>query len=67
MTDFTVTITDEAELAGITWSREQYNERAPMLPNGQPSGTPIETDEAYMQFVMGNAAKSYVIQKSKAP
>ena len=32
MTDFTVTITDPEQLAGITWAREQYNAAIPPPP-----------------------------------
>ena len=33
MTDFIVTITDPAQLAGITWAREQYNASLPPPPS----------------------------------
>jgi hypothetical protein len=32
MTDFVVTITDPAQLAGITWAREQFNASLPPPP-----------------------------------
>lgn len=53
MTDFTVTITDEASLAGITAARLVYNETAE---------APLETDDEYVQFVMEKAALSYAVQ-----
>lgn len=36
MTDFTVTITDQASLDGITWAREQYNASLPPPPPDMP-------------------------------
>lgn len=54
MSKFTIEITDEAKLAGITSAREAYNE---VNPND-----PIETDEGYTQFVMDSAAESYANQ-----
>lgn len=65
MTDFTVSITDPAELEAITWAREHYNERLPKGEDGQPVD-PLPDDNAYMQFVMGAAVKSYAQQKAIA-
>ena len=69
MTDFTITIEDESSLAGITAARAAYNLTCPaevddvanpgtMIPN--PSI--LNTDEQYVQFVMGTAAQSYARQ-----
>jgi len=88
MTDFIVTITDPAELAGITWAREQYNASLPPPPvppdtvmGGQAMPAPkpapdleatpqtqatLDTDDAYVQWVMQNAAASYAVQKEQA-
>lgn len=63
MTDFTVTITDMHELAGITAAREDHN--ANVDPAGDPSlfaNQTIATDADYVQGVMENAAKSYAVQ-----
>lgn len=53
MTDFVVTITDPAHLAGITWAREQAVE-------------PLATDADYVQWVMAEAAASYAEQQYMA-
>ena len=53
MESYTVTIEDPAHVAGITAAREAYNAALP------EDGVPIETDEAYVQFVMSRAAESY--------
>jgi hypothetical protein len=41
LTDFTVTITDPAQLAGITWARESYNATLP--PDLPPPEPPPDT------------------------
>jgi hypothetical protein len=65
--DFTVTITDPADLAGITAAREAYNAALPVpeAVEGEEPGLPagyLATDEEYVQFVMAHAAKSYARQ-----
>ena len=57
--DFTVTITDPAELAGITYARGLYNAANP--------GAPLATDGAYVSWVMRQAAKDYGRAKAVAP
>ena len=66
MTDFTITITDESKLAGITAARLAYNS---ILPETiEDSGTTIPNpniladDQSYVQFVMDKAAESYANQ-----
>lgn len=59
MSDFTVTITDTASLAGITWARGRYNTAHP--------DAQIGTDAGYVQFVMENAAASYAVQQAQPP
>lgn len=54
MAKFTVTITGASKLAAITAAREAYN-----LANAE---TPIDTDEAYIQFVMDSAVASWDAQ-----
>jgi hypothetical protein len=78
MTDFIVTITDPIQLEGITWAREQYNATLPPPPPpSEPSDTvtggmtetvtpPVESDEAYVQRVMEQAAISYADQKLRS-
>ena len=68
MTDFVVTIIDEAQLAGITWAREQHDAALPPPtdPPDPAAEAPLETDEAYVQWVMEQAAVSYAQQKSDA-
>lgn len=65
MTDFTVTITDPAQLDGITWSRQQHNASIPRDNEGNPLEPLIEDDPAYVQFVMEGAAASYAYQKQE--
>jgi len=48
--DFVITITDPAQLAGITWAREQRN---------ASSEDQIATDQDYIGWVMTQAAASY--------
>ena len=52
MTTYTIS-TDESEEAGITAAREAYNERLPSTE------VPIETNAAYVAFVMSKAFASY--------
>lgn len=59
MTKFTIEITAAAQLAGITAAREAYNAA---LPEGADAPAPLATDEAYVQFVMDSASKSYANQ-----
>lgn len=54
---FEVEITEPSHLAGITAAREAYNETA-------AEDEQIETDAAYVQFVMSRAAESYARQHS---
>ena len=54
MAEFTITITDANKLSGITSARLRYNDDNPEAP--------IDTDEAYVQFVMDGAAASYAAQ-----
>ena len=56
MESYSITIADPAHVAGITAAREAYNAA---LPEG---GTPIDTNEGYVQFVMSRAAESYAKQ-----
>jgi hypothetical protein len=92
MTDFIVTITDQAQLAGITWAREKYNAALPPPPppppppeepgameaaaNGDaapelreepaaPVQQTLDTDDAYVQWVMEQAAASYAVQQEQ--
>lgn len=64
--DFIVTITDQAQLDGITWVREQYNAAIPPGEDGTPSTPPLDSDEAYVNHVMSEAAASYAQQKTDA-
>ncbi|HYJ44075.1 MAG TPA: hypothetical protein VEW06_06425 [Xanthobacteraceae bacterium] len=65
MADFTVTIEDADQLAGITWAREQYNASLPTNDAGEPVGA-LADDTAYVQYVMDNAAASYAQQQMDA-
>ena len=67
MANFTVTITDESHLAGITAARVVYNASLPATitdPEGDeiPNPAILDTDEDYVQFVMSKAAESYANQ-----
>jgi len=76
--DFTISITDPAQLAGISWAREQHNatltppdppppeegEEAPPPP--EPPAGLCETDADYVQWVMEQAAASYAQQQIDA-
>lgn len=65
MTDFTVSIVDQAQLDGIAWARAQYNAALPKDESGNPIGA-LAMDADYMTFVMTTAARSYGIQKAEA-
>lgn len=67
MTDFTLSITDERLLDGITAAREAYNNSLPATvvdADGDeiPNPAILDTDEEYVQFVMSKAAESYANQ-----
>lgn len=64
MTDFSVTITDPSQLAGVTAARAEHNANlAPVLDDSdqpmEPNPNAIATDADYVQFVMQSAAVSY--------
>lgn len=59
MTAFTVTITEQPKLDGISAARAAYN-------NDNPEA-PITTDQDYVQFVMDRAALSYAQQYGYFP
>lgn len=61
MTQFSITITDPAHLAGITAARAAYNEGLAVAEGETLEAHPdfIANDEAYVQFVMARAAESY--------
>ena len=69
MSDFTITITDESKLAGITAARAAYNASLPETiddvanPGTQiPNPEILADDQAYVQFVMDKASESYAKQ-----
>lgn len=67
MATFTVEITDENKLAGITAAREAYNASLSATiqdEEGNEVANPdiLETDDEYVQFVMDKAAESYAKQ-----
>jgi len=67
MTIFTVEITNESHLAGITAARLQHNSALqPTVTDaeGVETANPelIDTDADYVQFVMSRAAESYANQ-----
>ncbi len=64
MTDYTVTITDAAQVAGITAAREAYNAALPDYVDeetGEATTHPdtLDTDAAYVQHVVSAAAANY--------
>jgi len=61
METYAVTITDPTHVAGITAAREAYNAALPEPAEGETKPV-IETNEEYVQFVMGRAAESYAAQ-----
>ena len=69
MSDFTITITDESKLAGITAARAAYNANlSETIDDVSNPGTQIPNpeilanDHAYVQFVMDKASESYAKQ-----
>ena len=69
MSDFTITITDESKLAGITAARAAYNASLPETitdPENSEATIPnpeiLADDQAYIQFVMDKASESYAKQ-----
>jgi hypothetical protein len=67
MTTFTVNITDDSKLAGITAARNKYNENLSETITDEegdeiPNPALITTDADYVQFVMDKAAESYANQ-----
>jgi hypothetical protein len=54
---FTIEITEQSHLAGITAAREAYNASQP-----EDSENLLTTDADYVQFVMASAAESYFKQ-----
>ena len=67
MTIFTVEITKESHLAGITAARLQHNSVLPATVTDAegveiPNPELIDTDADYVQFVMSRAAESYANQ-----
>lgn len=56
MENFIITITDPADIAGITAAREAYNTGL------DEDGVPFDTNDDYVQFVMSRAARSYAKQ-----
>lgn len=71
MAEFTVTITDQVQLDGIAWAREQHNLEADQMKGNRPE-YPAEfpytaTDQEYVQWVMDRASLSYARQKASAP
>ena len=61
MAAYTITIPDAADV-GITKAREAYNASLPAEIDGAPNPDLKADNAAYVQWVMGNAAKSYCIQ-----
>lgn len=59
MTTFTIAISTQPQLDGISAARAAYN-------NDNP-GSPIATDQDYVQFVMDRAATSYAQQYGYLP
>lgn len=66
MTIFTIEITNDEHLAGITSARTAYNNALPqtIIENEAeiPNPALLETDAEYVQFVMSKAAESYANQ-----
>jgi len=54
---FSIEITEQSHLDGITKAREAYNAAL-----ADDSDDKINTDAEYVQFVMGKAAESYANQ-----
>ena len=51
---FTIEITEQSHIAGITAARQAYNATLP-----EDSENLLATDADYVQFVMASAAESY--------
>lgn len=67
MAIFTVTITDQSHLDGITAARNAYNNSLPAnITNEEneeiPNPAILSTNAEYVQFVMSKAAESYANQ-----
>ena len=67
MTTFTIEITNDSHLAGITAARLQHNSvLQPTVTDTEGTESPnpdlIDTDAEYVQFVMSRAAESYANQ-----
>ena len=67
MTTFTIEITNDSHLAGITAARLQHNSvLQPTVMDAEGTEIPnpelIDTDAEYVQFVMSRAAESYANQ-----
>lgn len=66
MTTFTVEITDQKHLDGITAARNAYNNSLPQTVTENevevPNPALLDTDAEYVQFVMSKAAESYANQ-----
>ncbi len=64
MAKFTITIDDEAQLAGITAAREAFNLGLALTEGQAVEDHPeyLAADKDYVQFVMSRAAESYAIQ-----
>jgi len=61
MESYSITITDPAHVAGIAAARAAYNAALPEPADGETKPV-IDTNEAYVQFVMSSAAESYAKQ-----
>lgn len=70
MATYSITITDAAKVAGIGKARQAYNDALPIVEEKDEEGNvtstskpgELTTDQAYVQFVMDNAADSYAKQ-----
>lgn len=67
MATFTVTITEQSHLDGITAARSAYNNSLSATitdeeGNEIPNPALLATDDEYVQFVMSKAAESYANQ-----
>ena len=63
MTTFTIEIADQSQLDGITTAREAYNSSLPAsVDEATVNPDLIDSDAAYVQFVMSRAAESYAKQ-----
>lgn len=67
MAVFDITIIEASQLAGITAAREAYNADLPDAFDAEGNAVElkpgsIDTDAAYVQFVMERAAAGYALQ-----